>query len=37
MIAVCIGIAFLIVVIVTVCTEDIAGVTDRTYHKGDQE
>ena len=37
MISVLISIALLVVVIVAVCTEDIDGVTDRTYHKGDRE
>lgn len=37
MIPVLISIALLVVVIVTVCTDDIDGVTDRTYHRGDRK
>ncbi len=37
MIAVVVSIALLAVLIVTVCSDDIDGVTDRTYTKGDRK
>jgi hypothetical protein len=36
MIAVIVSIALLAVLIVTVCSDDIDGVTDRTYHGDNQ-